>query len=43
MSPGNVLSIKLAWLELNAAGSFAIAMLAMVTALYLFLNWKRQR
>jgi len=34
MGPENVLSIKLAWLELNAAGTFTIATLAGLVVIY---------
>jgi hypothetical protein len=34
MTPENTLSIKLAWLELNAVGTFTIATLAVLALIY---------
>jgi hypothetical protein len=43
MTPENVLSIKLAWLELNAVGAFTIGTLAALTLVYFAMTlWHRR-
>lgn len=43
MGPENALSIKLAWLEVNAAGTFTIATLAVVVVIYFAMSvWLRR-
>lgn len=43
MSPENALSIKTAWIELNAVGTFTIGTLAVLTLIYFAVLVVRRR